>query len=316
MNRLLTTVAAVGLAAAVLVAASPASAQERKISRFYSAWFVSPQIGFALADIENGDVDVMQTADGGQSWKPVYSFRGSSDLGWMYFFDQKRGWIVGQKKLWMTTNGGKNWGKFDIPREFELKKLRFISASKGYVIGSPPYGSGGPTVLVTTNAGQVWTPDKYQPGSVQDYAVVDEANVWMVDETGASVSIDKGKTWTRKLEKQGLVAVSFSDKGHGAVSAGNAVSCTADGGATWKDVTVAGAQPFTQLFFVDATTGFAWAEGQLYGTKDACATWTKLQDPHGPPWFFDASTGWAQDLSGTMWWTADGGATFQSREAK
>jgi serine/threonine-protein kinase len=51
---------------------------------------------------------VLHTADGGDTWTPV--FEADADLYHIHFADPRRGWLAGSRgRLWATSDGGLNW---------------------------------------------------------------------------------------------------------------------------------------------------------------------------------------------------------------
>lgn len=110
-----------------------------------------------------------------------------------------------------------------------------------------------------------------------------------------------------------LTAVSLRSESVGWALGGGKLYRTGDGGATWTDVTPAGAQILAgqpdagPVAFVQ--TDLAWAFGQaggtaqLFHTADGGKTWSKAQVPavgHLQPFFLDAQNGWLlahQDVS-------------------
>jgi photosystem II stability/assembly factor-like uncharacterized protein len=118
----------------------------------------------AIADKQTGFValngnfaaktQVFKTTDKGKTWKEVFK-RDNLRLDGVHFADDKRGWIVGGAKMWITEDGGDTWKTQLNPEEKDIRFLAFDP--KGSPVGVAPLHGyyGDKTILYTTN-GKVW----------------------------------------------------------------------------------------------------------------------------------------------------------------
>lgn len=86
-----------------------------------------------------------------------------------------------------------------------------------------------------------------------------------------------------------------------------------DGGLTWATVAY-GENKSSELIFIDANTGYLFANGKLLKTTDGGASFseTGYTHPNSPfhlAWL-DANTGWTFDRDRKFWKTTDGGANW------
>lgn len=102
-----------------------------------------------------------------------------------------------------------------------------------------------PIVLVTSNAGKVWTPVdiKELPNSL---FFLDDTIGWYVSDRGIWFTAESGRSWRRISQEKNLLRVYFLTRSHGfAIGGGKRVLESNDGGVTWAPVAAAG-QPQTK----------------------------------------------------------------------
>src|SRR5690348_5886218 len=74
--------------------------------------FVSPEVGWVVADFETGDYALLHTIDGGTSWTTQLSAPTGGNQQYVKFFDTLAGVfaLVGTRPvLNRTTDGGRTW---------------------------------------------------------------------------------------------------------------------------------------------------------------------------------------------------------------
>jgi len=64
---------------------------------------------------------VLKTQDGGKTWSRINLALDEIKFNKIKFFDEKNGWLVGEKAFYKTDDGGKVWNKV-----FELKDVNPI----------------------------------------------------------------------------------------------------------------------------------------------------------------------------------------------
>lgn len=88
------------------------------------------------------------TNDGGANWElqPI------PDVGLSIFFlNDSVGWLVGDKSLWRTDNGGLKWTKLKIPKDADINRVYFRDPNRGWAVCDHK------KVLETADGGQKWT---------------------------------------------------------------------------------------------------------------------------------------------------------------
>jgi hypothetical protein len=90
---------------------------------------------------------VMMTSDGGRHWSetPV-----KEDGLSMFFLDDSNGWMVTEKSIWQTTEGGRSWIKMKSAPSGMLR-IWFLDKKHGFAAGLEK------RVFETVNGGDTWT---------------------------------------------------------------------------------------------------------------------------------------------------------------
>ena len=281
--------------------------------QFADIAMLDAHVGVAGGEIEqDGAVSlipvVYRTSDGGATWAPVTNQQLYGQISGVAFSDSLHAWAVGadygggdrQAALVLASaDAGKTWARVAFTADAALQKVQFPSATTGYITGDDG------TVYVTTDGGGHWA--KKVPGA---------ADV-------------------------GFTGLSFTDAGHGWVCGGQGNEdfyggrcySTADGGATWKDVSPDPSAVVQDCSFVSG--GHGWVVGQdgvIFRTTDGGASWARQHAAVGASVFFtgvgfvDADNGWVTALCfppafggvGTGWGvilhTTDGGMTWVQQD--
>lgn len=89
---------------------------------------------------------LLETNDGGESWK-LEAFR-EIPRG-MFFLEESVGWIVTDRGVWRTEEGGREWKK--IHSRKGLLAIHFLDRSNGFAVGAPKL------FLRTSDGGRSWT---------------------------------------------------------------------------------------------------------------------------------------------------------------
>ena len=169
-----------------------------------------------------------------------------------------------------------------------LHGVFFLDQNRGWAVGSRG------TLLATTDGGKSWQA-KSQPSAdiLRDIYFTDDQNGWLVCEK--NVYDLKTKDEPRAYLMQ-----------------------TSDGGETWKRINIRGIDVDARLvraLFTRSGRGWAFGEGgAIFATRDAGASWTRLQSPTrhlllGGA-FIDEDRGWLVGAGATIIQTSDGGETW------
>ena len=88
---------------------------------------------------------VISTSDGGQHWSVTEEKEAPVSL---YFLNDSVGWMVTERGIWRSDNGGTTWMKQEALRN--VVRIHFIDPSHGYAVGSPA------AVYQTSDGGKKW----------------------------------------------------------------------------------------------------------------------------------------------------------------
>lgn len=152
---------------------------------------------------------------------------------------------VGDRGNIVVSNDGDNWAQVEVPVRATLTAVTFIDENQGWAVGHDA------AVLHTGDGGKTWQLQNFQP----------------------------------ELEKP-LLAVYFADAQHGlAVGAYGLMLSTADGGASWADLPAQAIREDELHLNAIAKLGdgelfIVGEQGMLGISKDAGATWEKLEAPY------------------------------------
>ena len=244
---------------------------------FFSLAYVSTNEGFAVGsdpfDYEKPGA-IGHTTDGGKTWEKVENTAFESDLKSVFFINKKNGWAVGARGLIVaTTDGGKSWEPQTSKVGNGLSDVCFLTPKTGFVAGE------GETVLKTTNGGKKWT--ILSGGSQASGFGDDDTSVF-----SAIQFVDENTGWVAG------VRITPSTQGQETL-----IQKTVDGGQTWVKQPTNTEDILEDIYFVNATTGWAVGEnGVIFATTDG-ETWKALssgsEEKLRSVRFIDTETGWA-----------------------
>lgn len=123
--------------------------------------------GFACAsttiEIEKSHASILQTLDGGKTWKKVFETKRPYEISWKIFFPNKKtGYAtiqsynpdstVSMQHFIKTTNGGKKWKEYELCNDHKARSfgIGFIDEETGF-IGTRTGG------YQTRNGGRTWS---------------------------------------------------------------------------------------------------------------------------------------------------------------
>ncbi len=194
-----------------------------------------------------------------------------------------------------------------------ITDLKFPSSRRGIASGIfSDKSKDKPTVLVTSDAGEHWTPVPVKEAGLSLF-FLDESLGWMVTESGIWQTDEAGRSWRKISKHKDLLRVQFLTREHGfAVGALKQMLESKDGGATWLPVPAASALSlspentvFGAISFIDNKRGFAtgW-------NMPASRRFSRFPDWMDP----ETAQGHRQLPSLSVFMeTRDGGATWKSQ---
>lgn len=238
------------------------------------------------------------TTDGGLTWVALIE-EDSTFYSNFIFVDNSHGWIKVSREvssdnppsyeyyLWRTRDGGNTWEYVSSPPDSAFYALTFIDSLTGY--------SGGENAIYRTiDGGESW-----QSGTIESDASFGITDIYFVDEeygwaVGISSNyldagiilktIDGGETWQINLHPSGIIgnAVYFTNWMHGYVVGSNVfwegvIMVTNDGGANWQNLYLPGSW-LNDVVFTDDSTGWAVGDyGFIWYTENGGETWEQVE---------------------------------------
>jgi photosystem II stability/assembly factor-like uncharacterized protein len=255
-----------------------------------AVYFTSPTRGWVAGD--NGYLAF--TEDGGQTWRR-YPLDTTENINEIYFRNEKNGYLVAGRKMFITNDSGRTWQETLIyrPGDFrsgtpEFLSIRFADKKYGYVIGSILNRNGDvidSLLMRTDDEGTTWR-RQIAPTKAELFHLDFSGNShgWIVGDKGVILATtDRGESW--RLQNSGtaraLFAVDFRDDNEGyAVGGGGTILRTVDGGRHWQ--AIRSGQPYTlkRVSFADEKNGWIVGfNGAILRTQDAGLTWEKVASP-------------------------------------
>lgn len=229
------------------------------------------------------DWRLYRTTDGGATWKWLWT-RKASAVNEFQFVDANRGWFVGGRKVYATSNGGTTLSdqhadrKLSAPLSFvKLSGLRFVDAKHGWVCGGYIGGWTKPIMLRTSDGGKTWRSVKSGlSGGINDVWFGNSTTGYAIGK-GLYRTTNAGGSWSRVTYSSAENYDSIQSFGASDVRMiGSAlkspytakVFTSRDGGSTWKTAAPAvnggdGAS-WAAMSFLDADTG--WVVGNITGS--------------------------------------------------
>jgi photosystem II stability/assembly factor-like uncharacterized protein len=283
-------------------------------SDLVAVYFTSAQEGWVAGD--NGYL--ASTSDGGRTWK-TYPLNTTEDINEIYFRNEKNGYLVAGRKLFITQDGGAGWRETVIYRPSDFKNgtpeflsIRFADKRRGLVVGSVLNRAGDVVdslVMRTDDGGETWSrvivPSK---GELFHLDYDGSSRGWIVGDDGVILAtVDGGSTWTlqNSTTRLALFNVDFRDDDEGyAVGEKGLVLRTENGGLTWQKVITSAPFNFMRVNFADDKNGWIVGYGGIVlRSSDKGHTWIKqASSATGNLYglFITKKFGWAVGAKGTI----------------
>ncbi len=224
-----------------------------------------------------------RSGDTGATFSPAV-LAGGAHLRDAWLADATTGWIAGfGGTILKTTDGGLTWSPQASGTSADLSSIRFASATEGWACGT------GGVLVQTTDGGTTWTASTPFGGSPDLDAVAISGATLAVAGARAffATSTDGGASWVQRdlrLDARSDVR-GAALSGAGAIwlcGGGGFLRSSTDGGARWSHAIHPIVSGLSDVFFLDATRGWACAEtaNLVARTTDGGATWSV---PGGAP---------------------------------
>lgn len=259
-----------------------------KAGDLITVYFSSAEKGWVAGDKGY----LASTNDGGRTWVK-YPLNTTEDINEIYFRNEKNGYLVAGRKMFLTNDAGLTWRETLIyrPGEFrvgtpEFLSIRFADKKYGYIIGSLLNRKGDvidSLLMRTDDEGMTWhrqiAPTKAELFHLDFNGT---SHGWIVGDKGVILATtDRGETW--QLQRSGttraLFSVHFRDNKEGhAVGGGGTILRTEDGGQNWIAVKTAINSTLKRVDFSDDKNGWiAGFNGTILRTQDRGRSWQKVE---------------------------------------
>ncbi len=226
------------------------------------------------------------------------------------FINDQIGFIVNDKELLNTTDGGNTWKvKMDITSG---KRIAFKNMI-GYIIGSN--GS----VYKSTHFGDGWY--KLNTGftdNLNSLSLIHQDTILITSNSKLFVSNNGGQSWvTRNVNVSNIEDSYFTSAkiGHAGCTNGTILK-TVDGGLNWYVTSSVNFFPSNvfRIYFIDKNIGFASrGHNDILKTIDGGETWTMNTDTSDKIYsyfFLDKQNGYIAGEYGVIFKTTNGGSTW------
>lgn len=245
----------------------------------------------------------------------------------VFFVDESRGWAVGGKgALLSTADGGETWQLRPRPVEDTLHEIVFTDATTGWIVCErsvfAPMAKDESVsyLLKSSDGGESWTRVDVTRGEDVDIKLAglsfaDAEHGWVYGEQGVLYATpDGGRTWSRQRvpTRHLLLGGAFADAQHGWLSGGGLTLLrTEDGGENWRAGTLY--IPLADTQNAVAATPRAGVKGSEAARAAAAALPASLR--LNAIVFSGSEAGWAVGANGAIFFTSDGGRTWQPQES-
>lgn len=108
------------------------------------------------------------------------------------FVDVNNGWFVDNTKVWYTTNAGVSWSSVSKPDSRFMVDIKFLDANTGWMVGEAGL------IFKTTNGGTVWSSQSVAIVTfINSIDIIDSSNVRICSRDGyIAVTTNGGSSWS------------------------------------------------------------------------------------------------------------------------
>lgn len=269
-----------------------------------------------------------------QGWVGTRIASADQDLNTVFFLDNKRGWVGGDKGfLYRTDDGGHSWAQQTVATTDAINDIYFRDKEAGFLIA-------GNAIFATRDDGTHWVevrrflPTEFDGADVELYSVrfSSKKKGWVVgsvsknDRVVDSILISTengGETWQRQRapSRLELIHIDFANDKRGWIAGTEGtILATVDGGQTWTKQEAGTTATIYHIDFRTEKKGLAVGErGTILRTDNGGTTWVpvavKVRSTLLNVQFVDDERGWAIGRGGTVLRTDDGGVNWIEQES-
>ncbi|RJP32949.1 MAG: hypothetical protein C4547_12940 [Phycisphaerales bacterium] len=285
-----------------------------------AAAFISPTHAFIVGENRH----LLETADGGDTWKPrIVDDWGAGPFYDVHFFDERYGYVTGNNSdAFRTIDGGQTWIPMTGVPAGSWRDIKFFEPGVGVI------GANG-ALAYTDDGGLSWQVQSGYP----DCPIVYGMDFWSVDNglvaghqarsniRGVFRTQDTGRTWTPVLAlTSNDVAFISARTALAAVVGELSIYRSTDGGQTWRSLAgpFEADGPMSDLEYAGGDTVFGISGGgDIWRSTNGGASWTRQFEGVGDlpyDWrvrAYDRNVAWATGPYGLLVGTTDGGDTWR-----
>ncbi len=221
---------------------------------------------------DNGDI--INTADGGQTWKKYPSFSGNTDFKSLSFPSQTTGYAVGlnlDSAIYKTEDAGISWFPVSIPF-WVLYRVHFLNNNEGFIIGGDGH------LFSTGNGGRSWTDSRFSSEQLTTIAFTPNNTSLIGGKDRFMIrSTDKWQTWNYVNLNflpplTNIWCIKFVNDLVGfATTDDSNILKTIDGGITWTETNLTGSA--SDIYVYDQNIIFFVNGNRIKKTIDGGQTW-------------------------------------------
>ena len=252
--------------------------------------FINENTGWLTRSGYTGQSPVFKTTNGGLNWENIYMT--SPSPVWIQFLNANTGYYRSGNTLYKSTNSGYNWTQ-TAPPNITVSSVNFSDANTGYACGyvTTPIR---PRLIKTVNGGSTWDTIHITP----DYSAVTSFNF-----------INSNTGWVS------LAYVVYP------MGTNSRIFKTTNGGVNWSVQRIDSNASHRKISFINDLTGWASvtssnsSSSNLIKTSNGGNSWFNLQAniSWGMFQFVDPNTGWAEDVTGSLYKTTNGGMNWYAQ---
>lgn len=240
-----------------------------------------------------------------QDWSRQHPNVDLNQLQDIYISQDNHGWVVGQKTILKTNDGGTTWEKLEtLPNPYyTFEVVEYVEGSNGQRFYVGAYNA----LFETTDGGTTWTNVDF--GGTQAKAIhIVAGHTVIYTENALFHSSNDGVNWSSVLDPTGqIVSMNFGSDTFGAASTEDGeIYYTNDGGATWVLSASTPGVDFPIIAFANTQVGYANVKKDVFKTTDGGQTWALISDETVHRFYF------FEAMNETELYATRGSAIYQS----
>jgi photosystem II stability/assembly factor-like uncharacterized protein len=273
-----------------------------------------------------------------QTAKANWVKQNSNTLAWLrdvYFFDEKKGFIVGNNGTFLETeDGGKTWKRRKNFTDDAILQIVFLDSLKGWLLCERDVFNRGTNavsyLMKTTDGGINWEKVELKDSGRTRLTRIffnAKGKGWAIGEGGAFFELQAdGQTWEKSPSpiRYLLLDGVFTDNARSAVFGANGtIYFSDDGGMTWNNANIFGDKPsrFNSAFFINSRNGWAvGTQGKIFQTMSGGKTWREqtsgVTNDLNDIFFLNTAEGFAVGNEGTILYTKTAGNIWMPETSK